>query len=150
MCLSAHRPPPGTRPPWYQTPPHSCLGPDLTLEGTWDQTGSDIIPFGRNMGPDGKWPHTSPREPQKRAVRILLKCCLVIFMFYCFIFAAAVKLFDLHLRQCRRCFYALPDGAFTASSVPRDAQLHGRASQISARKSTTGNVCLSVCTVVKL
>ena len=65
-------------------------------------------------------------------------------MFYCFIFAAGVKLFDLHLRQCRRCFYALPDGAFTASSVPRDAQLHGRASQISARKSTTGNVCLSV------
>ena len=31
------------------------------LEGTWDQTGSDII----------------PPEPQKRAVRILLECFLV-------------------------------------------------------------------------
>ena len=85
-----------------------------------------------------------PREPQKWAVRILLECFLVIFIFYCFVFTAAVKLFNFRLRQCGWCFYALPDGAFTASRVPGDAQLHGRASQISARKSTTGNVCLSV------
>ena len=30
------------------------------LKGTWDQTGSDIIPPGRNMGPDREWHHTHP------------------------------------------------------------------------------------------
>ena len=30
----------------------------LPLERTWDQTGSDIIPPERNMGPDRKWHHT--------------------------------------------------------------------------------------------
>ena len=84
------------------------------------------------------------QELQKWAVRIKLECFLVIFIFYCFVFTAAVKLFNFRLRQCRWCFYALPDGTFTASRVPGDAQLHGRASQISARKSTTGNGSLSV------
>ena len=45
-------PPSGTRPPWDQT----------HLEGTGDQTGSDII----------------PQEPQKRVVRILLDFSLKI------------------------------------------------------------------------
>ena len=43
----------------------TTLGPDLVLKGTWDQTGSDIIP---------------PRN-RKWVVRILLECILVDFLF---------------------------------------------------------------------
>ena len=32
-------------------------------ERTWDQTGSDIISPGRNMGLDRKWHHTTPPSP---------------------------------------------------------------------------------------
>ena len=41
--------------------PYSPRGrPPSPLEGTWDQTGSDIISPGRNMIQDGKWHHNPP------------------------------------------------------------------------------------------